>query len=73
VAFPALFVCHGAPTAAPEDDACTRALGAWARGRPRPHAVVTPELLLSVGRALAPLREKGYGTLSLRSFALAAP
>jgi 4,5-DOPA dioxygenase extradiol len=40
MAFPALFVSHGAPSAALEDDACTRALGAWARERPRPRAVV---------------------------------
>jgi 4,5-DOPA dioxygenase extradiol len=40
MAFPALFVSHGAPTAALDDDAYTRALGAWARGRPRPQAVV---------------------------------
>lgn len=40
MAFPALFVSHGAPTAALDDDAYTRALGAWARGRPRPRAIV---------------------------------
>ena len=40
MAFPALFVSHGAPSAALEDDAYTRALGAWARERPRPRAVV---------------------------------
>jgi 4,5-DOPA dioxygenase extradiol len=40
VAFPALFVSHGAPSAALDDDAYTRALGAWARGRPRPRAIV---------------------------------
>jgi 4,5-DOPA dioxygenase extradiol len=40
VAFPALFVSHGAPTAALDDDAYTRALGAWARRRPLPRAVV---------------------------------
>ncbi|HSD27144.1 MAG TPA: class III extradiol ring-cleavage dioxygenase, partial [Vicinamibacteria bacterium] len=40
MAFPALFVSHGAPSAALDDDAYTRALGAWARGRPRPRAVV---------------------------------
>jgi 4,5-DOPA dioxygenase extradiol len=40
VPFPALFVSHGAPTAALDDDAYTRALGAWARGRPKPRAVV---------------------------------
>ena len=40
MAFPALFVSHGAPTAALEDDAYTRALGAWAGGRPRPRAIV---------------------------------
>jgi 4,5-DOPA dioxygenase extradiol len=38
--FPALFVSHGAPTAALDDDAYTRSLGAWARGRPKPRAVV---------------------------------
>jgi 4,5-DOPA dioxygenase extradiol len=37
---PALFVSHGAPTAALDDDAYTRALGAWARGRPKPQAIV---------------------------------
>jgi 4,5-DOPA dioxygenase extradiol len=37
---PALFVSHGAPSAALEDDAYTRALGAWSRARPRPRAVV---------------------------------
>lgn len=40
MAFPALFVSHGAPTAALGDDAYTRALRAWARKRPRPRAVV---------------------------------
>jgi 4,5-DOPA dioxygenase extradiol len=40
LAFPALFVSHGAPTAALDDDSYTRALGAWARGRPRPRAIV---------------------------------
>jgi 4,5-DOPA dioxygenase extradiol len=40
MAFPALFVSHGAPSAALEDDAYTKALGAWARGRPRPQAIV---------------------------------
>lgn len=40
MAFPALFVSHGAPSAALEDDAYTRALGAWARAHPRPRAVV---------------------------------
>ena len=40
MAFPALFVSHGAPSAALDDDAYTRALGGWARGRPRPRAVV---------------------------------
>jgi len=38
VAFPVLFVSHGAPSAALDDDAYTRALGAWAGGRPRPRA-----------------------------------
>jgi 4,5-DOPA dioxygenase extradiol len=40
MAFPALFVSHGAPSAALEHDAYTRALGAWARGRPRPRTIV---------------------------------
>jgi 4,5-DOPA dioxygenase extradiol len=40
MAFPALFVSHGAPTVALDDDAYTRALGAWARRRPRPRVVV---------------------------------
>lgn len=37
---PALFVSHGAPTAALDDDAYTRSLGAWARARPLPRAIV---------------------------------
>lgn len=40
MAFPALFVSHGAPTAALDDDAYTAALGKWAQKRPRPRAVV---------------------------------
>ena len=40
MAFPLLFVSHGAPNAALDDDAYTRALGGWARGRPRPRAIV---------------------------------
>jgi 4,5-DOPA dioxygenase extradiol len=40
VAFPALFVSHGAPSAALDDDDYTRALGGWARRRPPPLAVV---------------------------------
>ena len=40
MAFPALFVSHGAPSAALDDDDYTRALGGWAGGRPRPRAVV---------------------------------
>jgi 4,5-DOPA dioxygenase extradiol len=36
----ALFVSHGAPSAALEDDDYTRALGAWAREGPRPRAIV---------------------------------
>ena len=40
MAFPALFVSHGAPIAALDDDAYTRSLGAWARGRPKPRAIV---------------------------------
>jgi 4,5-DOPA dioxygenase extradiol len=40
VSFPALFVSHGAPTAAIEDDAYTRALGGWACGRRRPSAAL---------------------------------
>jgi 4,5-DOPA dioxygenase extradiol len=35
-----LFVSHGAPSAALDDDAYTRALGAWARGRQLPRAIV---------------------------------
>jgi 4,5-DOPA dioxygenase extradiol len=53
VAFPALFVSHGAPTVALEDDAYTRALGAWARARPRPHAVV---VVSAHAEALGPVR-----------------
>jgi len=51
--FPALFVSHGAPTAALEDDAYTRSLGAWARGRPRPHAVI---VVSAHAEALGPVR-----------------
>ena len=40
MAFPALFVSHGAPSAALDDDPYTRALGAWAARRPRPRAIV---------------------------------
>jgi 4,5-DOPA dioxygenase extradiol len=40
MAFPALFVSHGAPSAALDDDAYTHALGGWARARPRPRAIV---------------------------------
>ena len=40
MAFPALFVSHGAPSAALDDDAYTRALSRWARARPRPRAIV---------------------------------
>jgi 4,5-DOPA dioxygenase extradiol len=53
VAFPALFVSHGAPTAALEDDAYARALGAWARKRPRPRAVV---VLSAHAEASGPVR-----------------
>jgi len=40
MAFPALFVSHAAPSVAIEEDAYTRALGAWARDRPAPRAIV---------------------------------
>jgi 4,5-DOPA dioxygenase extradiol len=53
VAFPALFVSHGAPSVALDDDAYTRALGAWARGRPRPRAVV---VVSAHAEALGPVR-----------------
>ncbi|HEX9188582.1 MAG TPA: class III extradiol ring-cleavage dioxygenase [Vicinamibacteria bacterium] len=53
MAFPALFVSHGAPTAALDDDAYTRALGAWARARPRPHAIV---VLSAHAEARGPVR-----------------
>jgi len=53
VAFPALFVSHGAPSAALDDDAYTRSLGAWARGRPRPRAVV---LVSAHAEARGPVR-----------------
>jgi len=62
VAFPALFVSHGAPTAALEDDAYTRALGAWARGRPRPHAVV---VVSAHAEALGPVRVNASAEPSL--------
>jgi 4,5-DOPA dioxygenase extradiol len=38
--FPACFVSHGAPTAALDDDAYTRALAAFAQAQPAPRAVV---------------------------------
>lgn len=38
--FPALFVSHGAPTIALEDNAFTRALAAFGSSRPRPKGVV---------------------------------
>ena len=53
MAFPALFVSHGAPSAALDDDAYTRALGGWARGRPRPRAVV---VVSAHAEALGPVR-----------------
>jgi 4,5-DOPA dioxygenase extradiol len=53
MAFPALFVSHGAPTAVLEEDAYTRALGAWARGRPRPRAIV---VVSAHAEALGPAR-----------------
>ena len=53
MAFPALFVSHGAPSAALEDDSYTRALGAWARSRPRPRAVV---VVSAHAEALGPVR-----------------
>jgi 4,5-DOPA dioxygenase extradiol len=53
MAFPALFVSHGAPSVALDDDAYTRALGAWARGRPRPRAVV---VLSAHAEARGPVR-----------------
>jgi 4,5-DOPA dioxygenase extradiol len=36
----ALFVSHGAPNVVLEDDAWSRALAAWAAGRPKPRAAV---------------------------------
>jgi 4,5-DOPA dioxygenase extradiol len=53
VGFPALFVSHGAPSAVLEDDSFTRALGAWARSRPRPRAVV---VVSAHAEALGPVR-----------------
>jgi len=53
VRFPALFVSHGAPSAALDDDDYTRALHRWARGRPRPRAIV---VVSAHGEAPAPLR-----------------
>jgi aromatic ring-opening dioxygenase catalytic subunit (LigB family) len=86
MAFPALFVSHGVPGAALEDDAHTQALGAWARERPRPHAdlaVPTSEHFdpLFFVRGALDARDRvenvyegfRYGSLSLRSLALAAP
>src|SRR5260370_39133478 len=40
MAFRVLFVSHGAPSVAIEEDAYTRALGAWPRSRPTPRAIV---------------------------------
>jgi len=40
MSFPALFVSHGAPTVALEDDDYTQALEAWARDQPAPRAAV---------------------------------
>jgi 4,5-DOPA dioxygenase extradiol len=40
MSFPALFVSHAAPSVAIEEDAYTRALGAWARDHPVPRAIV---------------------------------
>ena len=53
MAFPALFVSHGAPSAALDDDAYTRALGAWARRRPKPRAIV---VVSAHAEALGPAR-----------------
>jgi len=53
VPFPALFVSHGAPSAALDDDDYTRALGAWARSRPRPRAIV---VVSAHGEAQGPTR-----------------
>jgi len=51
--FPALFVSHGAPSAALDDDDYTRALGAWSQRRPRPRAVV---VVSAHSEALGPVR-----------------
>lgn len=40
MAFPVLFVSHGAPSVAIEEDAYTRSLRGWAEERPTPRAVV---------------------------------
>jgi len=53
VSCPALFVSHGAPSAALDDDDYTRALHAWARSLPRPRAIV---VVSAHGEAPAPLR-----------------
>lgn len=50
---PALFVSHGAPTAALDDDAYTQALAAWAAARAKPAAVV---VLSAHAEAPGPLR-----------------
>ena len=62
VAFPALFVSHGAPTAALDDDDYTQALGAWARARPRPRAIV---VVSAHAEARGPVRgERGGAALA---------
>ena len=99
MSFPVLFVSHGAPSVALEEDDYTRALESWAALRPPPRAVVValleyarraphPELAMPTTEHFDPLlfvlgsglpRERAtpvfggfrYGSLSMRSFALA--
>jgi 4,5-DOPA dioxygenase extradiol len=62
MAFPVLFVSHGAPSAALDDDGYTKALGAWARGRPRPRAIV---VVSAHDEARGPVRVNTGGKPSL--------
>jgi 4,5-DOPA dioxygenase extradiol len=53
MAFPALFVSHGAPSVALEENEYARALRAWAGARPKPRAIA---IVSAHGEALGPPR-----------------
>ncbi len=53
---PALFISHGAPTAALQDDGYSQALAEWGRHQPRPRAIV---LLSAHAEAPGPVRASG--------------